>query len=273
MTSTFTFEKGKSSGELIHLHEFNDLACNLSSYGRSRFQNEVHHHNTTHLSYVVSGTYMETREGEIHHRKSGDVIFHPAFIPHKFKNSEERSTQNGFKNFNIEIDNRFFKRMDISHDSIESKIANQNLFRSEFIKFIFELGQNKSITESHLSDLLLDLLIEKAAEQHSNDLPVWVCRLKEIIHDRWNEPLSLQELSMEIGVHPVTISKNFQSYFGLSFSNYLKRLRVDKSISLLNHSGMSLTEISYHCGFSDQSHFIRSFKSLHGFTPKKLKDF
>jgi AraC family transcriptional regulator len=51
----------------------------------------------------------------------------------------------------------------------------------------------------------------------------------------------------------------------------MRRLKIEKSLYLLKDSSFSLTEIAAECGFSDQSHFIRTFKQLTGFLPNSYK--
>ncbi|HWK05009.1 MAG TPA: AraC family transcriptional regulator [Puia sp.] len=91
------------------------------------------------------------------------------------------------------------------------------------------------------------------------------------MNDRWNELLSLQDLSVVVGVHPVTISKHFSRYFNCTLGQYMRKLRINKAISLVKSSGTSLTDISYECGFADQSHFIRTFKHMTGFLPMQYQ--
>lgn len=93
-------------------------------------------------------------------------------------------------------------------------------------------------------------------------------RLKEILQDEWNQNHSLSDLSIRLGVHPVTISKYFSRYFGCTFGEYMRKIRVDRSLFFIRNTHYSLTEIAFLCGFSDQSHFIRVFKQYTGLYPK-----
>jgi AraC family transcriptional regulator len=52
---------------------------------------------------------------------------------------------------------------------------------------------------------------------------------------------------------------------------YLRKLKVQKSIALIKNSELPLTEIAYLCGFSDQSHFTKVFKETLGFLPKEFR--
>ncbi|NJM53248.1 MAG: helix-turn-helix transcriptional regulator [Blastocatellia bacterium] len=72
-------------------------------------------------------------------------------------------------------------------------------------------------------------------------------------------------------VHWVHLSRDFPRYFRCNFSEYVRKIRVEKSLNLLRNQQLALTEIALICGFADQSHFIRSFKQFHGITPKKFR--
>jgi len=80
-----------------------------------------------------------------------------------------------------------------------------------------------------------------------------------------NLTLSLKEVSQSLHVHPTYLSREFSKYFDdLSFGDYIRKLRIEKAIQLLNDPVYSLSEIAYLTGFSDQSHFTRIFKKHTG---------
>ena len=101
-------------------------------------------------------------------------------------------------------------------------------------------------------------------------VPDWAKELKEIIQDQidTNLTLSLTEISESLNVHPSYLSREFSKYFdNLSFGDYIRKLRIEKSIDLLKDPKYSLAEIAYLTGFSDQSHFTRIFKKQSGESP------
>lgn len=104
--------------------------------------------------------------------------------------------------------------------------------------------------------------------------PAWVKELREMIQDQIDTELSLslKEVSQSLQVHPAYISREFSKYFdNLNFGDYLRKLRIEKAISLLTNSKYSLAEIAFLTGFSDQSHFTRTFKKYTGLTPSAYK--
>jgi AraC family transcriptional regulator len=97
--------------------------------------------------------------------------------------------------------------------------------------------------------------------------PEWVSKLKEILHDNIFENYSLDFLASYLGLHPVHLSRYFPRYFNCSLGEYMRKLRVEKSLTLLPNKNQSLTAIAYDCGFSDQSHFSRCFREFTGINP------
>ena len=127
----------------------------------------------------------------------------------------------------------------------------------------------QSIASIHA--LALALLSSPREEKTFGKIPPWANRLWEIINDRWNETVSLAELSASLSIHPVTISKNFPRIFGCTLGEYARQVKIEKAISLIGQSRGSLADIAYECGFADQSHFIRAFKKTTGFLPGEFK--
>ena len=135
--------------------------------------------------------------------------------------------------------------------------------------------QNQKHTQNPIEGLLIEVyrkfLKEKSA---SKKTPTWVKELKGIIQDQVDTDLSLslQEVSSSLQVHPAYLSREFSKYFdNLTFGEYFRKLRIEKSIKLLETTKYSLSEIAYLTGFSDQSHFTRIFKKQTKFLPSVYK--
>jgi AraC-like DNA-binding protein len=131
--------------------------------------------------------------------------------------------------------------------------------------------QDEKHTQSPFENTLLDVYNKFLKEKkQSKKVPEWAKELKEIIQDQidTNLTLSLKEISQSLNVHPSYLSREFSKYFNdLSFGDYIRKLRIEKSITLLQEPKYSLAEIAYLTGFSDQSHFNRIFKLHTGKSP------
>ncbi len=132
-----------------------------------------------------------------------------------------------------------------------------------------KLLQNEKHTQNPFESTLLDVY-KKFLSEKKREIPEWAKELKEIIQDQidTNLTLSLKEISESLKVHPSYLSREFSKYFDdLSFGDYIRKLRIEKSIELMKDSKYSLAEIAYLTGFSDQSHFNRIFKNHTGKNP------
>ena len=104
--------------------------------------------------------------------------------------------------------------------------------------------------------------------------PAWVHKLKDLLHSGCTEKLSLTAAAAELNIHPVYLCQQFPLFFNCSLGDYTRMLRVEKAVEyMLKRDDMSLTEITYHCGFADQSHFIRTFKNKVGVTPFNFRKY
>ncbi len=120
---------------------------------------------------------------------------------------------------------------------------------------------------------LLVTVFKEVIKEHRK-IPSWVHELKDILQDQIDThlALSLKEVSETLAIHPAYLSREFAKYFeNLSYGEYIRKLRVEKAIELLETSQYSLTEIAYFTGFSDQSHFTRIFKKFTGYSPSLYK--
>lgn len=130
--------------------------------------------------------------------------------------------------------------------------------------------QKEKHTQNPFEKTLLDVYKKFLREKKTTQVPRWASELKEIIQDQidTNLTLSLKEISQSLKVHPSYLSREFSRYFNnLSFGDYIRKLRIEKSLELMKDPKYSLAEIAYLTGFSDQSHFNRIFKLHTGKNP------
>lgn len=79
--------------------------------------------------------------------------------------------------------------------------------------------------------------------------------------------LSLKELAAHCGLSVSYFIRAFKATTGDSPHQWILRHRIEKSKVMLARDGSTLVEVAVCCGFADQSHFTRMFKSFVGVTP------
>ncbi len=111
-------------------------------------------------------------------------------------------------------------------------------------------------------------------EKPGKKTPAWVKDLKALIQDQIDADMvvGLREISGELNLNPSYLSREFSRHFdNLTFGEYMRKIRIEKAVRLMENSDYSLTEIAYLTGFSDQSHFNRIFKKHTGKTPSVMR--
>lgn len=225
----------------------------------------AHFHENPIVSFILEGDSFERINRETNRRSAGDIRFYCAGDLHQvdIKNFPSR-------NINFELESDFLTQNELSEERINFSVRRNPFAKHLFLKIYKELLKNDDFSISSMQILLFDLLAESETKFVKNK-PRWINLLDELLNDRWNEQLSLPDLSSAVNVHPVTISKYFTKYFACTYGEYMRRLRINKSLQMIKNSHLSLTEIAFFCGFSDHSHFTRNFKDVTGFLPKDFK--
>lgn len=91
------------------------------------------------------------------------------------------------------------------------------------------------------------------------------------IDKHYSEKLLLTDLARELGLTMSYLSHFFKSSFGMSFQDYVMKMRCEKARHLLLLTDFSLLDISIACGFSDIKYFNRGFRSQFGCSPRQYR--
>jgi AraC family transcriptional regulator len=226
-----------------------------------------HSHRNPHFSFILEGGNVERRERAVNDCLPGRLLFYRSGEPHQNVNVIYPS-----KNFNVEMGENFFSRYDLSEADVDAGLATGPTAKFTMLR-VYKAALDGGVGAGlEIHSLLLSLLFGGEKGRHAGPPPPWVARVAEIINDRWDENLSLLELSRETGVHPTTISKHFPRYFSCTLGEYVRRLRVEQALVMIRRSNRSLTEVAHSCGFADQSHFTRVFKETTGLLPKSYRN-
>ncbi|UNO40803.1 AraC family transcriptional regulator [Streptomyces sp. MST-110588] len=93
---------------------------------------------------------------------------------------------------------------------------------------------------------------------------------RQMLHDRWDEPVTLADLTTATGWNRSTLISAFRRAYGLPPHAYLMRLRANRARRLLL-SGQAPAEVAAATGFADQAHLTRVCKRYFGVTPAAMR--
>jgi AraC family transcriptional regulator len=258
--------KGKYYGKRNSEASFNGIL--LSKYEYHTDITPWHYHENPYFMFVLHGNMMDCNTKAETLLPPGSLMFNNWQEAHFGSKYSERAG-----GFHLELERNWFENNGIELSLLEGS----QLIENPHIHLLFAKLYHEFVLSDEYSEVSVELLLLQvsetlggAKEANHKNIPNWVSRLKELLHyDQAN--LKLKYLSDQLNIHPVHISRAVPKYFSTSLGEYIRLLKIKKTIPLLLDSNYSLTQIAYQSGFSDQSHFNRVFKSYFKINPSQYK--
>ena len=105
----------------------------------------------------------------------------------------------------------------------------------------------------------------------SSRMPQWLRTARDLIDDRFKEPISLFSVAASVGVNPSYLSRMFRKHYRGTVGEFVRKRRLDYAAKKIVESSDSLAQIAANAGFYDQSHFTHAFKLHAGVTPAEFR--
>lgn len=123
------------------------------------------------------------------------------------------------------------------------------------------------IFAQHLSTLSNQLLVQGAAA----DSPA-IAKARLFIAEHHAEELSLADIARIVNMSTFYFCKTFKRATGMTFTDYLTRVRVEKVKNILLNPQKRVSEAAYEAGFQSLSQFNRAFRRVAGESPTRYRD-
>lgn len=134
---------------------------------------------------------------------------------------------------------------------------------------------NKAVSFHELSILTANLVdnIAQAIATSSYSGSSQIIRLAiQNINENYKNKISLKTVANHLHTNPSYLSMLFKQEMGVTFTDYLNQVRINRSCELLTNTSLSLIDVSLQAGFDDQSYFSKVFKKIKGVTPKSYRN-
>ncbi|MBR6728599.1 MAG: helix-turn-helix transcriptional regulator [Clostridia bacterium] len=159
-----------------------------------------------------------------------------------------------FRRFGIHKTNRCFSGFDgllpLVHESLSrASEANIDLAAESILLYIFSRLTGISPERGNLITSIIEI-----SEEHFSD-----------------PELSISEIAKELAYNAKYLSHLFKEKMGISYTEYLRTLRIKYAVSLFDRGLDSVKNVAYLSGFSDSLYFSSVFKKTIGISPKEYK--
>ena len=117
----------------------------------------------------------------------------------------------------------------------------------------------------------LSLIANQIAIRAANAEPESVVKAREFMRDHQSEELALGDVARAVNMSTFYFCKTFKRATGLTFTDYLGRVRIEKARKLLLNPNARISEIAYESGFQSLTHFNRTFHRVLGESPTEYR--
>ena len=88
---------------------------------------------------------------------------------------------------------------------------------------------------------------------------------EHISQDKLDIPFMADKMNMSVS----TLYRKLKGLTGLSGNEFIRKIKLKRSLYLMTEQGLNVTEAAYSSGFNDVGHFRRCFKEEYGVSPSK----
>jgi AraC family transcriptional regulator len=229
-----------------------------------------HSHELAYFCLILQGTYTESY-GKINRTYlPSTVVFHPEGETHsdQFHNA-------GGHIFNVAFSSRWFQRAREFTRVLTHADHSQNGRASWIARRLYcEFQEPDDVSPLAIEGLALEFLVElsrRSSSSSKSSPPQWLRKVEDLLRVRFAERLSLEQIGQAAGVHPMHLARVFRCHRHCTVGDYIRKLRVEFACQKIASSDEPFIEIALSAGYSDQSHFCKSFRFHTGMTPSQFR--
>lgn len=134
------------------------------------------------------------------------------------------------------------------------------IIKSELIKILAYCSTSPYF---NLKDLRQSEAVQAQQERLKN--------LLSYVADHFAYPIGIEDAAAACGLSKSYFSEYFTRTVGMSFSEYLLRLRLKQASQLLINTSLPIEQLMLKSGFENKSYFHKSFKQIFGCTPLQYR--
>jgi AraC-like DNA-binding protein/ligand-binding sensor protein len=117
----------------------------------------------------------------------------------------------------------------------------------------------------------LSLIANQISPRQSNRGSAMIRRAKDYIANHKFETIRLEQIARALNVSTFHFCRKFKMETGVTFVDYVNRMRIERAKVLLQNSSLRVSEIAYEVGFESLTHFNRTFRNLVRSSPTEYR--
>jgi YesN/AraC family two-component response regulator len=140
---------------------------------------------------------------------------------------------------------------------------------SEFVEYLINNSFSYDELKESLGDMVDPIFInEGLSESHE----MLVKDVAKYLEDNYGEAISNKDIGNRFCLVSSYINRIFKAQIGVTISEYLTEIRINRAKELLENNTLLLRDIAINIGYSDSLYFSRVFKKKVGMSPSEYKE-
>jgi len=256
-------------GRVISSREFSGLRLVDGVYA-AETRIPSHSHQQAVFCIALKGKCNEIYAGKVREYEALTIEFLPSNQCHSlnFPRVDMRA-------FSIDVAPFWLERAREYSLSLENSVhAHGGLLSGLMMKLYNEFLEPDGASHLAIEGLALEMLAEvsrRPVRLSDRTPPRWLIQAVELLREKFSERLTITQVAANVGVHPVHLAREFRRFHRCTIGEYIRHLRIEQACRRLHATDEPLAAIASSVGFSDQSHFSRTFKRLIGMTPARYR--
>ncbi|MEW4371064.1 AraC family transcriptional regulator [Paenibacillus kandeliae] len=120
-------------------------------------------------------------------------------------------------------------------------------------------------------ELIARLPVPDHGKGRSRSKELHIRQAIDYIETNYSQKITVLDISHSVRLDRTYLSSLFKEKFGLSLQAFMLEYRMNRAVELLQHTALSIGEISRSVGYDDPFLFSKMFKKLKGVSPKHMR--
>lgn len=266
-----------------HFSIFNSYAPNVREHGHKFL--EFAYVRSGVMEHFINGSLQILRPGDYYiidrgfkhyYNQVGDdrlivcnILFYPSFLDHNLV---------GLDHFD-DIMNSYLLRFCYRNlkDSPAGVVFHDH--DGKILKLLDSLYEEYKLQKEgyleYVRCLFVEILIHTMRKIGSKHTPEQkseaISAITDYVSVHYKENIQLQDLSRKVGYSMSYISKKFRAEIGMSFMEYLQKIRIEQSCRLLETTDMKVSDIATAVGYENVKFFNQVFRRRLNISPREFR--
>jgi YesN/AraC family two-component response regulator len=243
--------------------------------GQHTIMPQAHYHPFYEILFMRSGTMHMIVKDDNYTMYTGQIMVLPPYIMHN-RYMSQSSTSERFILYCTEdmllpnINTRLLQ----SQGKYSPNKVDIPAIQKRLTRIAEELDNPGQLHKEYLQTLINELIMhifkhtENILEQDGRDK---MNEVKAYINYNYDEDIGTSSIAEYFYMTPYYLCRQFKKYTGRTLIQYLNMTRVLHAQKALTQTDTNITDIGIQCGFSNSTHFYRTFKDFVGISPSEYR--